>query len=116
MEVEAKSNPPALTLEERAVQALKKAAAVGNEATAGQSGGDISEKCKQYISKMKAKAVEDIKTRLGKELLTYDAISNGNCGDQLLPKNYVRSYLLSCTHACISSNAPLSTFTVFNFT
>jgi hypothetical protein len=78
MEVEAKSNPPALTLEERAVQAPKKATAGGSEATAGQSGGNISEKCRQYINKLKAKAVEDIMTRLCKELLTYDAINNGN--------------------------------------
>jgi hypothetical protein len=78
MEVEAKSNPPALTLEERAVQALKKAPAGGSGATAGDSGGDISEKCKQFINKMKAKAVEDVKARLGKELLTYEAINNGN--------------------------------------
>jgi hypothetical protein len=79
MEVGEKEKPPALTLEERAVQAIqKKAAAVGKGATADESGGDVSEKCRQYISRAKAKAVEDIKACLGKELLTYEAINNGN--------------------------------------
>jgi hypothetical protein len=32
--------------------------------------------------------------------------SDWECGDQLLPKFYVRSYLLSCTRACISPHAP----------
>jgi hypothetical protein len=95
--------PPALTLQERAVQALAKEAAshAGSEAATAaateQKPGseDATERAKQYISRAKEKMVADIKTRLGKELLTYEAVHNGNrrstMAANILGENIVQS-------------------------
>jgi hypothetical protein len=100
-----KSNkkPPALTLQERAVQAIAKEAAshAGLKAekaatTEPKTGSDDpTERAKQFISKAKEKMVADIKTRLGKELLTYEAVHNGNrrstMASNILGENIVQS-------------------------
>jgi hypothetical protein len=72
----AATTPPAAAAAQ--TQSTTATATVGASMSDQPREEDIAEKCRQFIMKAKEKTTEEIRNRMGRELLTYEAISSRN--------------------------------------